>query len=569
MIIDIHPHIISDDEKRYPVCPLGNKRSEWSEKRGTLTAEQLLSEMEKAGVGYAVVVHSSTTYGHDNSYVADSSAKYPEKLSAVGSVDLMDDHILEQLRYWVKTRNLIGIRLFTRGSTMAQTDWLDNPKTYPAWEWLEEQNIPVCVQISSSGLYMLENIMKKYPGIRFILDHATAPELDDGYPYAGLKKVLELAVYPQLYIKVTTVNLQKAAQGKSTPQMFMRTLVKAYGAERIAWGSNFPASEGSLREHVKLVRDAVRDLTVQEQEAVLFRTAQRFYGFWKKQEISAAAGDYPWTLPFKEGRTGNGTVQIRNISYSPVHKAFAPMVRSLAFDVCEMAAVTFLQAVDAGKPLKLLPVVTVSKFHHHSLWYDTKYGVRTPEMLSGGKVGVRAYSQTTGMWVRGILKEQFQVDPQEITWVTTEGAHVAEYKNPENVVCVEGGNLESMLTEGKIDAVIMGPEAGKPGMKCVIPDADAAAAAWYEKHHAVPVNHMIAVTDEMVREHPETVKEVYRMFCESFALSGMEETERKRRTDPDECWEVLSLAMRYSVEQKLISRMFRREEVFPDFFSNQ
>lgn len=277
MIIDIHPHIISDDIQRYPINPIGGKRSDWSKKGGSLTAEQLIAAMDTAGISKSVVVHSSTTYGHDNSYVADSTKKYPSRLYAVGSVDLMDNNILDILRYWIDERGLIGIRLFTRGTTMAQTNWLDNPKTYPAWEWLQQRDIPICVQISSAGLYMLENIMNRYPHIRFILDHATVPKLDDGYPYANLQKILSLSKYPNLYIKVTTVNMLASTSGKSTPQNFMQALVDAYGANHIAWGSNFPASEGSLKEHVEMIQNALSRLSPAEQEQVLSGTAKAFY----------------------------------------------------------------------------------------------------------------------------------------------------------------------------------------------------------------------------------------------------------------------------------------------------
>lgn len=278
MIIDIHPHIISDDVEKYPIHPLGGKRSVWSEKGGSLTAEKLLEEMEEAGVEQSVVVHTSTTYGHDNSYVADSAEKYPQKLRAVGSIDLMADDVLETLQYWIDQRHLIGIRLFTRGSTMGQTDWLNHPKTYSAWEWLQEKDIPICVQISPAGLSMVENILKRYPKIRMILDHATVPPLYDGYPYAGLKPILALAKYKGLYIKVTTVNMLDAAGGRSTPEAFMQALVEVFGADKIAWGSNFPASAGRLKEQVALIKKAIAPLSWAQQEAILFQTAKEFYG---------------------------------------------------------------------------------------------------------------------------------------------------------------------------------------------------------------------------------------------------------------------------------------------------
>ena len=109
MIIDIHPHIISDDTVKYPITPLGNKRSKWSEERGSLTAEKLIDAMKSAGVDKAVVVHSTTTYGYNCDYVADSAAKYPELLRGVGCVDFLAENAVERLNYWTKKRGLIGI----------------------------------------------------------------------------------------------------------------------------------------------------------------------------------------------------------------------------------------------------------------------------------------------------------------------------------------------------------------------------------------------------------------------------------------------------------------------------
>jgi predicted TIM-barrel fold metal-dependent hydrolase len=278
MIIDIHPHIISDDTDRYPINPIGGKRSDWSRKNGTLTVEQYVEAMQNAGVDKAVVVHSSTTYGYDNSYVADSVEKYPGLLLGVGSIDLMADDVLEKLEYWVEKRHLVGFRLFTRGTTMGQTTWLDNPKTFPAWDWIQEHDLPVCVQISIPGLPMLKNIMLRFPRLRLILDHAASPELEDGPPYKNLQEVLALSNYPELYLKIATTNLRAASLGKSTPADFLRVLVSEFGMDRLAWGSNFPASEGSLDEHVRLALDAVSEFSPAERDTFLGGTAAKLYG---------------------------------------------------------------------------------------------------------------------------------------------------------------------------------------------------------------------------------------------------------------------------------------------------
>ena len=130
--IDIHPHIIAGDTPRYPLAPLGGHQSDWSRTR-PVTVEQLITAMDEAGVQKAAIVQASTCYGHDNSYVADAVAAHPERFTGVFSVDVLAPDAAERMRFW-RDKGLTGLRLFTFGSTMSeQANWLDDPKSYPAW----------------------------------------------------------------------------------------------------------------------------------------------------------------------------------------------------------------------------------------------------------------------------------------------------------------------------------------------------------------------------------------------------------------------------------------------------
>src|SRR6516225_10214432 len=150
-IVDIHPHIISDDEKRYPPAPLFGKRSDWSQER-PCTVETLIAAMDAAGVAKAAVVHSSTTYGFDNSYVLDGCNRYPDRLVAVGSVDMVAANAPTVIRDWV-ARGLVGVRIFTGGSTKDfDPSELEDPRAFPAWEVLGELGVPICIQTGPVGL---------------------------------------------------------------------------------------------------------------------------------------------------------------------------------------------------------------------------------------------------------------------------------------------------------------------------------------------------------------------------------------------------------------------------------
>ncbi|HEX3372043.1 MAG TPA: amidohydrolase family protein, partial [Candidatus Acidoferrales bacterium] len=170
MTIDIHPHVISTDTTRYPNAPVGGKKSNWSHDK-PVSVEQMLVAMDQAGIAKSVLVQASTCYGHDNSYLADSVAAHPNRFTGVFSVDVLAPDAPEKIRYWV-SRKLTGMRLFTAGSTMPnQADWVDDPRSFPAWECASELNIPICMQMTVKAISQLVRMLERFPKVRVILDH--------------------------------------------------------------------------------------------------------------------------------------------------------------------------------------------------------------------------------------------------------------------------------------------------------------------------------------------------------------------------------------------------------------
>ena len=112
------------------------------------------------------------------------------------------------------------------------------------------------------------------------------------------------------------------------------------------------------------------------------------------------------------------------------NRGFKPMVREHKFDCGELAIVTFLQAREFGLPYVLLPATVVGRGQLHTVAYNSERGTMKPSDLNGKKFGVRSYTQTTGIWVRGILGESFGVDWSKVEITTMEDPHVAQYKDP-------------------------------------------------------------------------------------------------------------------------------------------
>jgi 4,5-dihydroxyphthalate decarboxylase len=282
--------------------------------------------------------------------------------------------------------------------------------------------------------------------------------------------------------------------------------------------------------------------------------------------LRTVLGDYPHTLPLKRGEISSPAVRLDFVDVKPTHLAFKPMVRELAYDVCEMAIVTFLMAKAYGKPLALLPAVMVGRFQHHCMLYNAERGPLTPQTLAGRRVGVRAYSQTTGVWLRGILANDYGVDLDSVRWVTFEDAHVAEYRDPPRIErAAAGKDMHAMLLAGEIDAAIYGVEVpAGPHLKSVIPEPEAAAQAWYRKHGVAPVNHLVVVKTDLVRTQPHVVAEVCRLLAAAKRAAPV-----PAGIDPAPFGiaanrPALELIVDYCLQQRMIPRRFSVDELFAE-----
>jgi 4,5-dihydroxyphthalate decarboxylase len=277
--------------------------------------------------------------------------------------------------------------------------------------------------------------------------------------------------------------------------------------------------------------------------------------------------DYPVVRALKEGKVTSDLVEFDFCGPRIANQGFKPMIREGAFDAGELAIGSFLQAKVYNKPLVLLPAVVMARFQHHTIVYNAARGELKPKELEGRRIGVRSYTQTTGIWVRGILAHEHGVDLNRLNWVCTDDAHLAEYRDPTNVKRPGPGAkpLEQMLIDGDVDAAIPAGDLTKdhPHIRHLIPDPNAEARAWMQKYGTVPVNHYFVVSGALADARPDVVSEIYRLLQESKQLApppadGIDffpagvEANRK----------ALEMIVRYSVEQAIIPHAFTVEELF-------
>jgi 4,5-dihydroxyphthalate decarboxylase len=291
-------------------------------------------------------------------------------------------------------------------------------------------------------------------------------------------------------------------------------------------------------------------------------------------------GQHAGTAALKDGRVSSPLVSFEFADVKVVNTQFKPLMREHRYDLAEIAINTYLQGFEYGTPYVLLPVTIMGRNQHHTIFFNADRGRVTARDLNGTRIGVRAYTQTTGVWVRGFLADDYGVDLRTITWITFEEPHLAEYRDPSNVQRAPAGKaLKQMLLDGEIDAAILGDVAPEGPLQHLIPHPEAEGTRWAQAHGGLPINHMAVVRQSIAQSQPEVVREVYRLLTESTALG---KAPSSRIQDPSATkvgtWSLkdpqrigiaanrasLEHIIRYSFQQGLISRQPTVDELFSD-----
>ncbi len=317
--------------------------------------------------------------------------------------------------------------------------------------------------------------------------------------------------------------------------------------------------------------------------------------------LKIALGSYGHTAALKDGRVRIEGVDADFVEVVPIIGAFRRMVRDLEFDVCEMAPTTYMIARALGAPFIALPVFLMRRFHHGGFVYRPDSGIRAPKDLEGKKVGVRAYSVTTGVWTRGIFVNEYGLDSSKVTWVVDDEEHVTSLKLPSNVVhAPQGKSLAGMMASGEISAGFTGPagigRAGPPtgaweqgGQKPaetypeLIADAAQVEADWFKRTGIYPIHGSVVVKTELLEKHPRLAGSLVDAFLAAKAVymdrlrngDGDSADDRKYRGlmpvvgDPlpyglEENAASIEAMLTYGLQQSLVPRRMPLEKVFVD-----
>jgi 4,5-dihydroxyphthalate decarboxylase len=277
-----------------------------------------------------------------------------------------------------------------------------------------------------------------------------------------------------------------------------------------------------------------------------------------QRTLTTAIGSYPHTLPLKDGRVTSPRLCLAHHEVVPANRAFRPMVNQLAYDVSELALVTLLLAKASGRPLVGVPVVLMQQSAYGMLLVGQDSPLRQPRQLEDRTIGVRAYTQTTGTWLRGMLHDQFDVDLDTLSWVTFEAAHVDGFVDPPNAHRAPAGKtLAGMLRSGEIDAAAGLEPSEHPDLRTLLPNALEVEEDFIHQSGIRPINHTMVVRQDIVADDPWIPGELVRMVRSAKELVGSGPPDG---VEPNRG--ALTLLARYTFEQGITLRTLLPEELF-------
>jgi L-fuconolactonase len=281
MIFDSHAHLIADDHARYPPAPLsGQLRPD--DLKDPMTAERLLREMDATRVERAVVVQRSHVYGFDNSYVCDAAAKYPERLSAVVSINAVEPTAAESVRHWVAERGAVGVRMMEPFKG-ADTSWFASDAARAVWRAATDLGVPVCVHFfrwnRGIGLRALATLLRDFRQTAVVVDHFSNMVSEAGPPDHGVDSLLlQVAEFPRVTTKFTTIPLGQLREQNIDAAAVVKRVVQSFGASRVMWGSDIAQSRGAYSYMVEMALEATATLSEADRVQVLYGATSAVYG---------------------------------------------------------------------------------------------------------------------------------------------------------------------------------------------------------------------------------------------------------------------------------------------------
>lgn len=262
--------------------------------------------------------------------------------------------------------------------------------------------------------------------------------------------------------------------------------------------------------------------------------------------ITIATGDYDRVRPVIDGRVG---VEGCAVNYMPVtiEEASYRAFTNHEFDVAEVSLSSYIIGRSRGElPYIAIPVFTSRMFRHSAIYVRADAGIERPEDLKGRAVGVPVYAMTAALWVRGMLKDDYAVQPSDIVWRTGGLEQPGRYGRftldlpPEIRVepIASDETLSGMLDSGALPALVTAraPSCFRPGGEVtrLFEDGQAAEADYYRRTGFFPIMHVLVVRESLAKTHPWLPASLYKAFlaAKNLCLAELYDTTALKVSSP-------------------------------------
>jgi predicted TIM-barrel fold metal-dependent hydrolase len=298
LLFDSHAHLVADDQIRYPRNPMQRAADAPYRPPGVIgrpgghhgpdpinevpDALRMLQWMNEENVDGIVAVQKRMIYRYDNSYILDSSDRYPDLFSAVVILDAEDAATPGVVRRWIRDHGLAGVRLFGGRRADGSMPWLNSPIALETWSVAQESGLVMDVEVLAQGgggpsIPAILDLARDFPDVRIVLDHLLEPEMEEDGHFGLDERYEKLAGRENIFLKFTSINLDICREAGILADKVLRRAVDLFGADHLMWGSDIGTSSGTYKDMVQRMLDASALLKPEERRAVWRDTGRRVF----------------------------------------------------------------------------------------------------------------------------------------------------------------------------------------------------------------------------------------------------------------------------------------------------
>ena len=244
----------------------------------SLSAEELIREMDEAGVS-AAVIQPPAWDKTSNEVAVEAARRFPKRYAVLGWFSPDKEDIDKTVAGWRNRPGMLGFR-FTF-SEPHQASWPTDGTLEKVCAAAEREGLPVALACATF-LPVVGGIAARHPKLKLLVDHLGAPlRAKDQAAYANLPDLLALAKHPNVAVKASS-----APGCSSDPypfrsiEAYLRGIYDAFGPERMFWGTDITRMPCSYRQCVTQFTEELPWLKGRDLDLVMGRALCDWIG-WK------------------------------------------------------------------------------------------------------------------------------------------------------------------------------------------------------------------------------------------------------------------------------------------------